>query len=319
MPKDRYLQAVRGAAITAVVLIHCLPQCDVSVALRPLLNWAVAAFLFLSGLLTAEARIARGGVLGRRIRRTLPPYVVWSLAYALLLQGSSVLGALKALLTAGASAQMYFVAVHLQLTTLTPLLYRLLKWRPLIAYAITPLSLAVYEALTIAGVALPILGRLFPMWLIFYVVGLDWERWRDRLHGKLGAALIALGMCLAIQLACGFTWLRFGDYNMATTQLKLSSVATSLCVIAVIMLLPTSGKRRLSESFLADVGDASFGIYLCHMFVLVVVRKALAFFALPSVAGTALLWLVTLILSFAFCALVRKGAPRRVAELLGIS
>lgn len=61
MPKDRYLQAVRGAAITAVVFIHCLPQYDVSVALRPLLNWAVAAFLFLSGLLTTEARIARGG------------------------------------------------------------------------------------------------------------------------------------------------------------------------------------------------------------------------------------------------------------------
>lgn len=64
MAKDRYLQAVRGAAITAVVLIHCLPQCDASVALRPLLNWAVAAFLFLSGLLTTEARIARGGCSG---------------------------------------------------------------------------------------------------------------------------------------------------------------------------------------------------------------------------------------------------------------
>ena len=61
MAKERYLQAVRGVAIAVVVLIHCLPQCDVSVALRPLLNWAVAAFLFLSGLLTAEARIARGG------------------------------------------------------------------------------------------------------------------------------------------------------------------------------------------------------------------------------------------------------------------
>ena len=319
MPKDRYLQAVRGAAITAVVLIHCLPQCDASVALRPLLNWAVAAFLFLSGLLTAEARIARGGVLGRRIRRTLPPYVVWSLAYALLLQDFSVLGALKALLTAGASAQMYFIAVYLQLTLLTPLLYRLLARCSWLVNAITPLSLAAYEVLTASGIALPILGRLFPMWLVFYVVGLDWKRWRDRLHGKLGAALIALGMCLAIQLACGFTWLRFGDYNMATTQLKLSSVATSLCVIAVIMLLPTSGKRRLSESFLADVGDASFGIYLCHMFVLAVVRKALAFFALPFVAGTALLWLLTLTFSFAFCALVRKGAPRRVAELLGMS
>ena len=136
-----------------------------------------------------------------------------------------------------------------------------------------------------------------------------------------GGALIALGACLAIQLACGFTWLRFGDYNMAATQLKLSSVATSLRVIAVIMLLPASGKRWLSESFLADVGDAFFGIYLCHMFVLAVVRKALAFFALPSasVAGIALLWLLTSTLSFAFCALVRIGAPRRVAELLGMS
>lgn len=112
MPKDRYLQAVRGAAIAAVVLIHCLPQCDVSVALRPLLNWAVAAFLFLSGLLTTEQGFMRG-VLGRRIRRTLPPYVVWSLAYALLLQGSSVLGALKALLTAGASAQTWWACGRL--------------------------------------------------------------------------------------------------------------------------------------------------------------------------------------------------------------
>lgn len=318
MAKDRYLQAVRGVAITAVVLIHCLPQYDVSVALRPLLNWAVAAFLFLSGLLTTEARIARGGVLGRRIRRTLPPYVVWSLAYALLLQDSSVPGALKALLTAGASAQMYFIAVYLQLTMLTPLLYRLLRWRPLIAYAITPLSLAVYEALTVAGIALPILGRLFPMWLIFYVVGLDWKRWRDRLQGKFRAALVALGACLAIQLASGFAWLHIGDYNMATTQLKLSSMATSLCVIAVIMLLPASEKHRLSESFLAGVGDASFGIYLCHMFVLAVVRKVLTFLALPAVLSTVLLWLLTLTISFVLCAFVRTTSPRRFADVVGM-
>lgn len=257
-------------------------------------------------------------MLGRRIRRTLPPYVVWSLAYALLLQDSSVPGALKALLTAGASAQMYFIAVYLQLTMLTPLLYRLLRWRPLIAYAITPLSLAVYEALTVSGIALPILGRLFPMWLIFYVVGLDWKRWRDRLQGKFRAALVALGACLAIQLASGFAWLHIGDYNMATTQLKLSSMATSLCVIAVIMLLPTSGKRRLSESFLAGVGDASFGIYLCHMFVLAVVRKVLTFLALPAVLSTVLLWLLTLTISFVLCAFVRTTSPRRFADVVGM-
>lgn len=259
-----------------------------------------------------------GGVLGRRIRRTLPPYVVWSLAYALLLQDSSVPGALKALLTAGASAQMYFIAVYLQLTMLTPLLYRLLRWRPLIVYAVTPLSLAAYEVLTAVGIALPILGRLFPMWLVFYVVGLDWERWRARLQGKFRAALVALGACLAIQLVSGFAWLHLGDYNMATTQLKLSSMATSLCVIAVIMLLPASEKHRLSESFLAGVGDASFGIYLCHMFVLAVVRKVLTFLALPAVLSTVLLWLLTLTISFVLCAFVRTTSPRRFADVVGM-
>lgn len=203
---------------------------------------------------------------------------------------------------------------------LTPLLYRLLARCPWLVYAITPLSLEAYEVLTVSGIDLAVLSRLFPMWLLFYVVGLDWKRWRDRLHGKSGG-----GCSLRSARVWRFSSLAasrgFGSAITIwrTTQLKLSSVATSLCVIAVIMLLPASGKRWLSESFLADVGDAFFGIYLCHMFVLAVVRKALAFFVFPPVLGTVLLWLLTLIFSFAFCALVRKGAPRRVAKLLGMS
>lgn len=61
MVRDRYLQALRGAAIAAVVLIHSLPACAASVAVRPFLNWSVAMFLFLSGYLTNEFEIKRGG------------------------------------------------------------------------------------------------------------------------------------------------------------------------------------------------------------------------------------------------------------------
>ena len=60
MARDRYLQALRGAAIAAVVLIHCLPVCAASVVARPFLNWSVAVFLFLSGYLTDELEIKRG-------------------------------------------------------------------------------------------------------------------------------------------------------------------------------------------------------------------------------------------------------------------
>lgn len=68
MARDRYLQVLRGLAIAAVVLIHCLPQCPATVALRPFLNFSVALFLFLSGFLTDENKI-RGGVLQRRVRK----------------------------------------------------------------------------------------------------------------------------------------------------------------------------------------------------------------------------------------------------------
>lgn len=61
MARDQYLQALRGLSISAVVLIHCLPQCAATVAIRPFLNFSVALFLFLSGLLTDEQVFNGGG------------------------------------------------------------------------------------------------------------------------------------------------------------------------------------------------------------------------------------------------------------------
>ena len=270
MAKDRYLQALRGVAIAAVVLIHCLPQCPASIAVRPFLNWSVAAFLFLSGYLTCEKKVLAGGVLRRRVSRTLPPYVVWSLAYAVILQRSGPLGALKAALTAGAAAQLYFVAVYLQLVILTPLLYRMLKRCRGLVYAITPICLLVCEIATAAGVAFPAQCRLFPVWLVYYVVGLDWPHWSKVLAGRLRLVCCAFVVCLAVQFAAGYGWNAMGNYNMATTQLKLSSMFTSLCVIALLMLLPCFVRRGAASSFLVPLGDASFGIlslsYLCDRY-----------------------------------------------------
>lgn len=69
MAKDRYLQALRGLAISAVVLIHCLPQCAASVAIRPFPNFSVALFLFLSGVLTDERKFNAGGVFDAALAR----------------------------------------------------------------------------------------------------------------------------------------------------------------------------------------------------------------------------------------------------------
>lgn len=88
------------------------------------------------------------------------------------------------------------------------------------------------------------------MWLIFYVFGLDWRRWAALIEGRTTQLVAVLFIFLIIQEVAGFWWYLTGDFNMATTQLKLGSAATSLAVIALLMAVPGSFKSRLSSTLL---------------------------------------------------------------------
>ncbi len=156
--KDLYIQAVRGLAIAAVVLIHCLPQEAASVTLRPFLNFAVAAFVFLSGYLTPREKAADADTfLRRRLGKIAAPYVVWTILYLVARGAFAPLTVLTAFVVGG-SAQLYYLVVYLQLVLLTPLLFRLLG-QPVVRaalYAVTPLTLCVRYALSVVGISLPI-------------------------------------------------------------------------------------------------------------------------------------------------------------------
>ena len=256
-------------------------------------------------------------MLSRRLKKTLVPYVLWSVAYALLLQHFGALGVVKVLVVGGASAQMYYLLVYAQLVLLTPLIYRLLHSCPVVPYALGVLALVGRETAALAGFALPHIQAIFAVWLIFYVVGLDWERWRGYVEGKAGLWGVAVVVALFLQGCFGFAWNAYGDYNMATTQLKLSSMMASLAVVALIMALPARWKARIGASFLGKLGDASFGIYLCHMFVVAALGKVLGLVALPLALATVVKWVLSVGASSAFCLAAGKFLPRKVAGWIG--
>lgn len=316
MARDRYFQALRGLAIAAVVLIHCLPQCAATVALRPFLNFSVALFLFLSGLLTDEVKI-RGGVLRRRIRKVAVPYALWSIVYLIVFPHHSLTSGIVAFIAGSASAQMYYLLVYVQLVLLTPLLFKLCLRHRYFVYAITPACLLFRECAAFAGVALPQIQVLCPMWLIFYVIGLDWKRWSKFIGGHTFRVFIAFCTCLVFQEIVAFWWYAAGDLNMATTQLKISSLATSLAAIALFMTIPASFKTKASASPLVGLGNASFGIYLCHILVLAVVGKLVGLFSMPSEVSTFTLWALTLVGSFLFVSTLGRLLPKRIRALIG--
>lgn len=77
------IQCLRGIAIIGVLCIHTLPGGNWQVYVRPLVNYAVALFLFLSGLLTRVDYDDWGEFMRKRVTRVLIPYIIWTILYTL--------------------------------------------------------------------------------------------------------------------------------------------------------------------------------------------------------------------------------------------
>lgn len=259
----------------------------------------------------------RGG-LRRRISKVAGPYAFWSVIYLAAFPRPSWASGFLAFVVGSVSAQMYYLLVYSQLVLLTPVLFRLLSRYRFFVYCVTPACLLLRELAAVAGIALPLIQVFCPMWLIFYVFGLDWRRWAALIEGRTTQLVAVLFIFLIIQEVAGFWWYLTGDFNMATTQLKLGSAATSLAVIALLMAVPGSFKSRLSSTLLVDLGNASFGIYLCHILVLKAVWKLLGLFVIPLGVSTFAVWALTLAGSYSLVSLCGRYLPERIHIIVGL-
>mgnify|MGYP006981748947 CR=1 FL=1 len=216
------------------------------------------------------------------------------------------------------SAQMYYLLVHSQLVLLTPVLFRLLSRYRFFVYCVTPACLLLRELAAVAGIALPLIQVFCPCGSSFMFSvstgGVGLRSLKDEPLSLLQCSLYFL----IIQEVAGFWWYLTGDFNMATTQLKLGSAATSLAVIALLMAVPGSFKSRLSSTLLVDLGNASFGIYLCHILVLKAVWKLLGLFVIPLGVSTFAVWALTLAGSYSLVSLCGRYLPERIHIIVGL-
>lgn len=304
-----------------------MPESTATIVVRPFLNWGVALFLFLSGLLTPRSKVVNlKDFYGRRIHKILIPYLVWTAVYLLsnvneLTQADIIHGALhvvKAIGSGNASVQLYYCIVYLSLAMLTPILYRILDsgfwW---IAYVVTPVTLVAKYLCTPS--ALPsVWGPFFGTWMIFYVAGLDWDARLKPVvqrHGTMFWCLIAFILAM-IQMGEGFLWeLGGGYYDVATSQLKLSSMAASLTVIALAMCIKLNREPAVTgRNIMVKLGDLSFGIYLSHI---IVVRLVLHFLPNVNVLTGIIYGVITLVLTALCVAIAAWTLPKQVRGWIG--
>lgn len=329
--RNLFWDAVKGAAIIAVILIHTTSVNSVGgVIWRQFINWPVALFFFMAGYFCRIPADYRSFIV-KKAKRLLVPLLVCSLVYALsdvLCAGRhgnpvSFLDLCRAFLSFP-FGWGYFVLALFQCFLLAPVLTRLSPRRAVVVsfllYLLTVLY--AYLAATCCSQVLT-LKFMFPYvlctaWLPFFTLGRilrerrlsfvdEWWLWSG----------VLLLLCV-VEVLTSLYWAHTATFQLARSQIRIASVAFSL---ALACGLPNQSDRlnlRIDRcrgavwTPLIQLGQISFVVYLWHRLALIILKKFL-----PA-HMTHIPWLsLMLILSFVCVASVVPPRWRKRLWFLG--
>ena len=311
----------RGMAIIAVVMIHTTPAGQWQIFCKPFINFAVAAFIFLSGYLTKTDNDNWPKFYTRRISRVLVPYLIWTVIYSIQDIRSAGLSALvKNLLCANATTTLYYIFVYIQFVLLTPLLGKLAKspYRHL-GWLIAPLSVILFKYIQVfGGIEQSKHIQLFWNdaclgWFTFYYLGLILgNRIIDR---KFNIRNLTVLYCasLLLQMAEGYLWYKT-DPAGCGSQLKLTAIQSSSIFILLMYSVFLNRNHQPKSRLLCMIGDYSFGIYLVHMMFL----RLLETFDLYKVIPYPINSIVVLAISFICCYACTAVLGKKSGRWLGL-
>ena len=309
------IQVLRGLAIAAVVFLHCTPAGIMQVYVRPVVNFSVGTFIFLSGLLSSKESWHPG----KRILRVLIPYIIWTVIFTVqLFEGDqSELFRLIGwnLMTGKSDGIMYFIFVYCELTLLIPLVDILarskLRW---LGFLITPVEIICMRSIpAVQGIELSetmqiLISTSCLGWFTYFYLG--YMLGNGIIDVKMPDPLLAvlIPVSLVLQGMEAYWQFSLGIRNCGT-QMKVTAVLSGALICAAFFKWylkkaeDGGGKPGYISRFFKVLGDCSFGVYFVHIFIKRVLFGMEGFMeAVPFPLNG----VVILILSFAFALSVRK-------------
>lgn len=281
MSKERifWFDFLRGLAILMVVSIHTFSATvqqgsltsDLIILQRQVLNCAVPLFLAISGYFLAK-RKASVPILQfwkRQIPKVYIPTLIWSLPYLALFiwQGNDWLKGIVIFAVCGFSIY-YFIALIIQYYLLFPVLKKPKSKEVFFTFVITMIATCFVSYLDLIkgyGMSSIVKGGSFPIWLVFFVVGIYLGNRKERTYCLWPWLLCLVGGLILSFLETKWVYpLHHIGYGI-----KPSSHVYSLAVIILLF------SEKVQSLFAADnwivktfvyLGRISFGVYLVHCF-----------------------------------------------------
>lgn len=270
--KDQRIQTFRAIAIIAVVMVHTMPPGNWQIFLRPLINFPVATFLFLSGYLTRDSNENWSAFYRRRLSRIAVPYIVWTVIYSLPdISSSGLIALAKNLVSANACGTLYYIFVYAQFVLLTPFLFKLAKSRyRYLGWLIAPVSVLLFKyygysfGIHTNKYLYLLWSDLCLGWFTFYYLGLLLGNKIINKKYNLPTLTTVYAVSIVLQMIEGYIWAKL-DAGNCGSQLKLSSLLSSSIFVLILYTLLQSNTFQSRSRILTLIGEYSFGIYLSHI------------------------------------------------------
>ncbi len=314
---NQKIQILRGLSIIMVIIIHTNAGSLIDVLYRPFINFAVAMFIFSSGYLTKCEIENKKQFFGKRIKKVLIPYVLWTVIYTFFQSKPEKL--IENLLTTNACEHLYYIFTYIQLVLLTPVIGKLLKskyrnW----GWIITPIYMIV-TVYIFKVVVSPYSYFTFLPWFIYYYLGMALGNNIIKIEISYKCALKIYGITLLIALVEGIYWITLNQYFLAITQIKLSTVGTSMMFLIIAHLFIKDDTKEVIDGeykILKALAKDSFGIYLSHMLVLYALKEIKIYYILKLFFP--LNCLAVLVISVIFVRIMRKLLGERLSKYFGV-
>lgn len=338
-----YADLLRVAAMLAVIMNHAaagwLESLPVGTGDWHALNlwdslsrWAVPVFVMCSGmfLLDPKRELSWSSLFFRRLLRLGTALVVWGVIYQLYggwqsgsLGPGSLLSALRSVLLGSTETHLWFLPMMAGLYLLTPILRAFVRgakrsdfhWFFLL-YAVFMLFLPLFLRLRGSETAAYYADRLYlnfnaaypPLAYVgYYVAGYYFKTYPLRRPARL--LLYALGL-VGLAVTAGGTFLlsrQAGGLSTALYSNLSLNVAAMSAALFVFFRCVLDGTRLAGSALVRTLSEVSFGVYLCHILFLHILRGlGLGTLPLPAILGAPLLSLLILLPSFALSWLLHK-------------
>lgn len=285
--RNPYFDFLRGFAIIMVVGIHSAGSLSptftsfeniCTILLRQILNCAVPLFLAISGYFIGAKEISWGKkhifFLKKQIPKVYIPTLLLSLPFLIFSLISRENGLLKPLVNyfACGFGVFYFIALIIQYYLLLPIFMRLNNSRGIIftsLISIVSVLVGIEYLSNFQGMQLPLLiyAAPFPLWIIFFFMGIYFSKHSRNYKIILPFGLILTGMALQI-----FEYKFWIDRGVFTLGQTLASFIFSAGVIWFFFSKKAESTYSLfTKNAIVNavnwIGGISFGIYLLHIYI----------------------------------------------------